>query len=203
MEEALSCPCVADLKDGPCGKSFVAAFGCFIRSTADEKVYALAAAEGRTCCARALTASAGTGHGLHGGVRGDAAVLAEAPGGVCGLCGLQERERRRARRRRRGGLSEGTTLHCHWCYPLGFACGTGCVTLRAHRFGCTALQTRPLQGRCSWQLRSCCPACLPGSARACAVVCARQRHGWECKAHKAECKHIMACHSTLSIIRAL
>ena len=37
VEEALSCPCVDDLKNGPCGKSFVAAFGCFIRSTADEK----------------------------------------------------------------------------------------------------------------------------------------------------------------------
>ena len=37
MEEALSCPCVDDLKSGPCGKSFVAAFSCFIRSTADEK----------------------------------------------------------------------------------------------------------------------------------------------------------------------
>ncbi|KAK9821127.1 hypothetical protein WJX81_003816 [Elliptochloris bilobata] len=37
VEEALSCPCVDDLKDGPCGKSFVAAFSCFIRSTADEK----------------------------------------------------------------------------------------------------------------------------------------------------------------------
>ncbi len=49
VEEALSCPCVADLKDGPCGKSFVAAFGCFIRSTADEKVRAPAAADGRAC----------------------------------------------------------------------------------------------------------------------------------------------------------
>ena len=43
MEEALSCPCVDDLKNGPCGKSFVAAFGCFIRSTADEKARRCAA----------------------------------------------------------------------------------------------------------------------------------------------------------------
>lgn len=39
VEEALSCPCVDDMKDGPCGKSFVAAFSCFIRSTADEKAW--------------------------------------------------------------------------------------------------------------------------------------------------------------------
>lgn len=29
VEEALSCPCVSDLKSGPCGTAFVAAFRCF------------------------------------------------------------------------------------------------------------------------------------------------------------------------------
>jgi hypothetical protein len=38
LEEALSCPCVADLRDGPCGPSFVGAFSCFIRSQTPEKV---------------------------------------------------------------------------------------------------------------------------------------------------------------------
>lgn len=34
VEEALACPCIADLKDGPCGAPFVAAFSCFLRSQA-------------------------------------------------------------------------------------------------------------------------------------------------------------------------
>lgn len=38
VEEALACPCLDDLKDGPCGPSFVAAFSCFLKSTASEKV---------------------------------------------------------------------------------------------------------------------------------------------------------------------
>lgn len=37
VEEALACPCLDDLKDGPCGPSFVAAFSCFLKSTASEK----------------------------------------------------------------------------------------------------------------------------------------------------------------------
>jgi len=34
VEEALACPCVADLRDGPCGPSFVNAFSCFLRAQA-------------------------------------------------------------------------------------------------------------------------------------------------------------------------
>eukprot|EP00897_Mesotaenium_endlicherianum_P005477 jgi/Mesen1/4958/ME000248S04240 len=34
---ALACPCVAELRDGPCGESFVEAFTCYIKSKADEK----------------------------------------------------------------------------------------------------------------------------------------------------------------------
>ena len=34
MQDALACPCVADLRDGPCGPQFVAAFSCFLRSQA-------------------------------------------------------------------------------------------------------------------------------------------------------------------------
>jgi len=37
VEEALACPCLDDLKEGPCGKSFVAAFSCFLKSQATEK----------------------------------------------------------------------------------------------------------------------------------------------------------------------
>lgn len=37
VEEALACPCLDDLKEGPCGKSFVAAFSCFLKSQAEEK----------------------------------------------------------------------------------------------------------------------------------------------------------------------
>jgi hypothetical protein len=39
VRKALECPCVADLKSGPCGGSFVDAFSCFLRSTEEEKVY--------------------------------------------------------------------------------------------------------------------------------------------------------------------
>ncbi|KAH7420803.1 hypothetical protein KP509_13G023500 [Ceratopteris richardii] len=38
-EQALSCPCVADLREGPCGKEFSEAFVCFIKSTAEHKVF--------------------------------------------------------------------------------------------------------------------------------------------------------------------
>jgi len=31
IETALSCPCVSDLKEGPCGKQFVLSFSCFLR----------------------------------------------------------------------------------------------------------------------------------------------------------------------------
>ncbi|RCV34644.1 hypothetical protein SETIT_7G175400v2 [Setaria italica] len=37
VQKALECPCVADLKNGPCGGPFVAAFSCFLRSTEEEK----------------------------------------------------------------------------------------------------------------------------------------------------------------------
>ena len=38
VEEALACPCVADLREGPCGKPFVDAFSCYVKSTAEDKV---------------------------------------------------------------------------------------------------------------------------------------------------------------------
>ena len=34
---ALACPCLGDLKEGPCGPSFVYAFGCFMRSEHEDK----------------------------------------------------------------------------------------------------------------------------------------------------------------------
>lgn len=40
VEDALACPCLDDLKEGPCGKSFIAAFSCFLKSQATEKVSA-------------------------------------------------------------------------------------------------------------------------------------------------------------------
>ncbi|KAH7663137.1 mitochondrial intermembrane space import and assembly protein 40 [Dioscorea alata] len=36
-EKALQCPCVAELRKGPCGTQFSEAFVCFIKSTAEEK----------------------------------------------------------------------------------------------------------------------------------------------------------------------
>lgn len=36
-QRALECPCVAELRDGPCGKAFSDALVCFIKSTAEEK----------------------------------------------------------------------------------------------------------------------------------------------------------------------
>lgn len=38
VEQALACPCLDDLKEGPCGPSFIAAFSCFLKSRANEKV---------------------------------------------------------------------------------------------------------------------------------------------------------------------
>lgn len=35
--QALECPCVADLKAGPCGELFVTTFTCFQRSRAEPK----------------------------------------------------------------------------------------------------------------------------------------------------------------------
>nr|CAB3485197.1 unnamed protein product [Digitaria exilis]CAB3487714.1 unnamed protein product [Digitaria exilis] len=37
VQRALECPCVAELKNGPCGGAFVDAFSCFLRSTEEEK----------------------------------------------------------------------------------------------------------------------------------------------------------------------
>ena len=37
IDEALACPCVDGLRDGPCGPVFVSAFKCFIKSTDEEK----------------------------------------------------------------------------------------------------------------------------------------------------------------------
>lgn len=36
-QKALECPCVAELRDGPCGEVFTEAFVCFIKSKAEEK----------------------------------------------------------------------------------------------------------------------------------------------------------------------
>ncbi|XP_075520330.1 mitochondrial intermembrane space import and assembly protein 40 homolog isoform X1 [Primulina tabacum] len=36
-EKALECPCIADLRNGPCGTQFSDAFVCFLKSTAEEK----------------------------------------------------------------------------------------------------------------------------------------------------------------------
>ena len=35
IEQALACPCIDDIKAGPCGTSFVGAFACFIKSQAN------------------------------------------------------------------------------------------------------------------------------------------------------------------------
>uniref|UniRef100_A0A0D9ZNB7 Mitochondrial intermembrane space import and assembly protein 40 homolog n=1 Tax=Oryza glumipatula TaxID=40148 RepID=A0A0D9ZNB7_9ORYZ len=37
VQKALDCPCVAELKNGPCGSQFVDAFSCFLKSTEEEK----------------------------------------------------------------------------------------------------------------------------------------------------------------------
>ncbi|XP_051211805.2 mitochondrial intermembrane space import and assembly protein 40 homolog [Lolium perenne] len=37
VQKALECPCVADLKSGPCGSGFIDASSCFLRSTEEEK----------------------------------------------------------------------------------------------------------------------------------------------------------------------
>lgn len=37
IEEALNCPCIATMKDGPCGDSFVAAYRCFLESETEPK----------------------------------------------------------------------------------------------------------------------------------------------------------------------
>ncbi|KAK6931786.1 CHCH protein, partial [Dillenia turbinata] len=36
-QKALDCPCIADLRKGPCGSQFSEAFLCFFKSTAEEK----------------------------------------------------------------------------------------------------------------------------------------------------------------------
>ncbi|KAL9230078.1 hypothetical protein vseg_005470 [Gypsophila vaccaria] len=35
--KALECPCIADLRKGPCGNQFSEAFLCFLKSTTEEK----------------------------------------------------------------------------------------------------------------------------------------------------------------------
>ena len=39
IAEALACPCVDDLRSGPCGKAFEASFSCFLRHHAKDKVH--------------------------------------------------------------------------------------------------------------------------------------------------------------------
>ncbi|KAK1556177.1 hypothetical protein Q3G72_000124 [Acer saccharum] len=36
-QKALECPCIADLRSGPCGVQFSEAFLCFLKSTSEEK----------------------------------------------------------------------------------------------------------------------------------------------------------------------
>ncbi|KAK4765112.1 hypothetical protein SAY86_026202 [Trapa natans] len=36
-QKALECPCIADLRNGPCGTQFSDAFVCFLKSTSEEK----------------------------------------------------------------------------------------------------------------------------------------------------------------------
>ncbi|XP_030544626.1 mitochondrial intermembrane space import and assembly protein 40 homolog [Rhodamnia argentea] len=36
-QKALECPCIADLRSGPCGNQFSEAFVCFLKSTTEEK----------------------------------------------------------------------------------------------------------------------------------------------------------------------
>ncbi|KAA8490820.1 Mitochondrial intermembrane space import and assembly protein 40 [Porphyridium purpureum] len=37
IEEALNCPCIAKMKDGPCGDAFVAAYRCFLESETEPR----------------------------------------------------------------------------------------------------------------------------------------------------------------------
>eukprot|EP00252_Welwitschia_mirabilis_P012766 TRINITY_DN28248_c0_g1_i1.p1 TRINITY_DN28248_c0_g1~~TRINITY_DN28248_c0_g1_i1.p1 ORF type:complete len:131 (+),score=23.87 TRINITY_DN28248_c0_g1_i1:218-610(+) len=37
IEKALECPCVAELRNGPCGGAFTDSFICFMKSAAEEK----------------------------------------------------------------------------------------------------------------------------------------------------------------------
>ncbi|CAL2232881.1 unnamed protein product [Prunus armeniaca] len=37
-QKALECPCIADLRSGPCGLQFSEAFVCYLKSTVEEKV---------------------------------------------------------------------------------------------------------------------------------------------------------------------
>uniref|UniRef100_A0A2N9GE33 Mitochondrial intermembrane space import and assembly protein 40 homolog n=1 Tax=Fagus sylvatica TaxID=28930 RepID=A0A2N9GE33_FAGSY len=36
-QKALECPCIADLRNGPCGVQFSEAFLCFLKSSSEEK----------------------------------------------------------------------------------------------------------------------------------------------------------------------
>ncbi|KAI5575703.1 hypothetical protein BDE02_10G228900 [Populus trichocarpa] len=36
-QKALECPCIADLRNGPCGVQFSESFLCFLKSTSEEK----------------------------------------------------------------------------------------------------------------------------------------------------------------------
>ena len=37
IEEALNCPCIDGMKEGPCGDAFVVAYRCFLESKAEER----------------------------------------------------------------------------------------------------------------------------------------------------------------------
>lgn len=37
VEEALQCPCIAAMRDGPCGESFISAYRCFLESETEPK----------------------------------------------------------------------------------------------------------------------------------------------------------------------
>lgn len=37
VQKALKCPCLDELKKGPCGSQFIDAFSCYLKSTKEEK----------------------------------------------------------------------------------------------------------------------------------------------------------------------
>ncbi|GBF89086.1 hypothetical protein Rsub_01803 [Raphidocelis subcapitata] len=64
VSEALGCPCVADLRRGPCGSSFVTAFSCFHLSAAEPRgCECLAVNLAFAACLRAHPDAAGGGGG--------------------------------------------------------------------------------------------------------------------------------------------
>lgn len=82
VSEALACPCVADLKHGPCGAAFVTAFSCFHLSTSQPRGCDCLAAN----LAFAVSRPKGSGGGAAAGQR-----PAVADRRVPGCCRTRER----------------------------------------------------------------------------------------------------------------